>query len=114
MQAKTWEEMPREDLRLIPFITALGWRLDFHHDDKRHKRDTPEHIPHWPVSFERDGVYLWKAGNLSTLEMYWVSANLVDGHFVGHQKFPELQEAIDHFEKIKVNEISDQKINQQP
>lgn len=104
---KTWLDFVREDLRGIPFMESHGFTVEFSSKDKLYERTTPKFVPHDPVSFKRENIYVWKNykwithddPNKSGFYLYWVVAELINNHFCHHKQFDTLIDIINEIDK---------------
>lgn len=74
-----WTDYSREDLKMIPEMMKHGWMPDFHENDVRYKRTTPDNIPHNSIRFIKGQIHIWlcKDG--------WQVAELIDGQYLNHR-----------------------------
>jgi len=94
-----WLTKPRMDLCIIPKMFNLGFDVEMDYNDKRYGRTTPDNCPMERVTFQKDNYRIW--GSIKRTDdgifNYWITAFLVDGHYVLHTSFDEIDETIDHY-----------------
>jgi len=96
---KTWENLQREDLNVIPMMTQKGFTPQFSHNDKKFNRTSPENVPHDTVSFHKDNVHIWKVydktsgeiGQPGHMTYGWIRAELANGSFINHEPIEDLK-----------------------
>jgi hypothetical protein len=55
-----WEDLDRDDLKMIPRMESHGYMVKFNIRDIMNKRITPENIPEDFVSFQKGRFHVWK------------------------------------------------------
>jgi hypothetical protein len=58
-----WENVPREDLHMIPFMTKMGWDVNYEYADRMYDRLYPHNVPHNAVWFRKENLDVWKVSN---------------------------------------------------
>ena len=86
---KNWVDLPREDLKNIPAMEALGYEVVFSYHDERADRITPNDVPHFPANFKKGDKHIW------SIRGGWQTADLIGGYFKNHKPyFISLEELI--------------------
>jgi hypothetical protein len=86
-----WIDSKRKDLKIIPKMESLGFKMRFAYQDEMHKRTTPEHEPAFAVNFVNDDdLHVW------TIKEGWQTATLNDkGHFINHKPYKTIEDFIE-------------------
>lgn len=86
-----WEDLNRDDLKIIPFMEKHKWNRSFHYDDIINKRIYPHNPPQKYVTFTNDKFHIWKAGNK------WIIAIYDRYHYIKQKEFNSPVDALNFF-----------------
>ncbi len=96
---RTWEDLPREDLKHISRLIEMGWLPIFSYTDKRYKRTDPDNCPHDNVSFEKgDSALRYSYGWLSDPQG-WRLLKFDEGGYCTNPEY--IGETLEEFVKTK-------------
>ena len=93
-----WEECGRDDLSMIPKMTAAGFVPQFSQKDRMSERTTVEDIPHDEVQFvdPKRSVHVWKCYRRfdDGIGFFWQVADLDNGSYLNHRQYDSLEDVL--------------------
>lgn len=83
-----WTDSKRKDIKNIPLMLELGFKLQFSQHDMTHKRITPENPPIYGVNFTKNDLVIW------LVKGKWQTAYLNNrGLYITHRMYDEISDA---------------------